>query len=171
VVGPGWLILKLPRGNLTASLVLPSWSTPEAEKTPLAMTGILVAIPEVPIRQKCPRGVLLLATHVLELAATFRVAHPLLLVLDGVGARMDSGMQDGPVDELLGVAVERPALDQLEVEVGRSLEDRVQPCPAGDHGKSVTWTRSTRPATTGRAHEPGPGGSGDLGVLLSGRWT
>jgi hypothetical protein len=31
---------------------------------------------------------------------------------------MDSDMQGGPVDELLGVAVERPALDQLEVEVG-----------------------------------------------------
>ena len=29
-------------------------------------------------------------------------------------------MQGGPVDELLGVAVERPALDQLEVEVGRA---------------------------------------------------
>ena len=36
-------------------------------------------------------------------------------------------MQGGPVDELLDVAVERPALDQLEVEVGRTLEDRVRP--------------------------------------------
>jgi hypothetical protein len=36
-------------------------------------------------------------------------------------------MQGGPVDELLGVAVERPALDQLEVEVGRTMEDRAQP--------------------------------------------
>ena len=40
---------------------------------------------------------------------------------------MDSDMQGGPVDELLGMAVERPALDQLEVEVGRTGEDRVQP--------------------------------------------
>jgi hypothetical protein len=29
-------------------------------------------------------------------------------------------MQGGPVDELLGVAVERPAFDQLEVDVGRT---------------------------------------------------
>ena len=36
-------------------------------------------------------------------------------------------MQRGPVDERLGVAVERPVLDQLEVEVGRTLEDRVLP--------------------------------------------
>jgi len=43
------------------------------------------------------------------------------------GAWTDSEMQGGPVDELLGVAVERPALDQLEVEVGRTLEDRVLP--------------------------------------------
>jgi len=32
-------------------------------------------------------------------------------------------MQGGSVDEFLGVAVERPALDQLEVEVGRTLEE------------------------------------------------
>ena len=37
----------------------------------------------------------------------------------------DSGMQGGPVDKLLGVAVERPALDQLEVEVVRTPEDRL----------------------------------------------
>src|ERR1700728_2792747 len=45
----------------------------------------------------------------------------------------DSDMQGGPVDELLDVAVECPALDQLEVEVGRILEDRVQPGLTGDH--------------------------------------
>src|SRR5215510_15291635 len=45
----------------------------------------------------------------------------------------DSDMQGGPVDELLDVAVERPALDQLEVEVGRTLEDRLQPGLTGDH--------------------------------------
>src|SRR5918994_2241521 len=45
----------------------------------------------------------------------------------------DSDMQGGPVDELLDVAVERPVLDQLEVEVGRTLEDRVQPRLTGDH--------------------------------------
>ncbi len=42
-------------------------------------------------------------------------------------------MQGGPVDEFLDVAVERPALDQLEVEVGRTLEDRVQSGLTGDH--------------------------------------
>src|SRR5919108_280430 len=44
----------------------------------------------------------------------------------------DSGMQAGPVDELLDVAVERPALDQLEVEVGRTLKDRVISGLTGD---------------------------------------
>ena len=34
-------------------------------------------------------------------------------------------MQGGPVAELLDVTVERPALDQLKVEVGRILEDRL----------------------------------------------
>ena len=52
--------------------------------------------------------------------------------LEGVGARMGSDMQGGPIDELLGVAVERPGLDQLEVEVGRTLEDRGQPGLTGD---------------------------------------
>src|SRR6266498_3099992 len=33
------------------------------------------------------------------------------------------------------MAVERPVLDQLEVEVGRTLEDRVQPGLTGDHGE------------------------------------
>jgi hypothetical protein len=33
--------------------------------------------------------------------------------LEGVGARMGSDMQARPIDELLGVAVECPALDQL----------------------------------------------------------
>jgi hypothetical protein len=42
-------------------------------------------------------------------------------------------MQGGPVDELLDVAVERPPVDQLEVEVGRTLEDRVHSGPTGDH--------------------------------------
>src|SRR5205823_13651810 len=46
---------------------------------------------------------------------------------------MDSDMQGGPVAELLDMAVERPVLDQLEVEVGRTLEDRVQPGLTGDH--------------------------------------
>ena len=55
--------------------------------------------------------------------------------LTGRGAWTDSDVQGGSVDELLGVAVERPALEQLEVEVGRILEDRVQPGLAGDHGE------------------------------------
>ena len=44
-------------------------------------------------------------------------------------------MQGGPVDELLDVAVERPALDQLEVEVGHTLEDWVPSGLTGDHGE------------------------------------
>src|SRR6266513_5274703 len=55
--------------------------------------------------------------------------------LTGWGAWTGSGMQGGPVDELLDVAVERPVLDQLEVEVGRTSEDRVQPGLTGDHGE------------------------------------
>src|SRR2546430_10254550 len=53
--------------------------------------------------------------------------------LTGWGAWTASDMQGGPIDELLDVAVERPALDQLEVEVGRTLEDRVITRLTGDH--------------------------------------
>ena len=48
------------------------------------------------------------------------------------GAWMDSELRRGPVDELLDVAVERPPLDQIEVEVSRTLEDRVHSCLTGD---------------------------------------
>jgi hypothetical protein len=41
-------------------------------------------------------------------------------------------MEGGSVDELLDVIVERPVLEQLQVEVGRILEDRVQPGLTGD---------------------------------------
>jgi hypothetical protein len=41
-------------------------------------------------------------------------------------------MEGGSVDELLDVTVERPVLDQLQVEVRRTLEDRVQPGLTGD---------------------------------------
>src|SRR3954467_10083703 len=44
-------------------------------------------------------------------------------------------MEGGSVDELLDVIVERPVLDQLQVEVGRALEDRVQPGLTGDDGE------------------------------------
>src|ERR1051326_6432572 len=45
----------------------------------------------------------------------------------------DSDVQRGPVDELLDVAADCPTLDQLEVEGGRTLEDRGQPGLTGDH--------------------------------------
>src|SRR4051794_24497831 len=41
-------------------------------------------------------------------------------------------MEGGSVDELLDVTVERLTVDQLEVEVGRTLEDRVGPGLTGD---------------------------------------
>src|SRR3954452_1995645 len=41
-------------------------------------------------------------------------------------------MEGGPVDELLCVTVERPVLDQLQIEVGGTLEYRVDPGPTGD---------------------------------------
>jgi amino acid efflux transporter len=40
------------------------------------------------------------------------------------------------VDELLGTAVERPALDQLEVEVAGAAEDRAGPGTPGDDGEN-----------------------------------
>ena len=41
-------------------------------------------------------------------------------------------MEGGPVDELLGATVERPMLDQLQVAVGRTLEDRLHAGLTGD---------------------------------------
>jgi len=41
-------------------------------------------------------------------------------------------MQGGPVDQFLDVSVERPVLEQLQVEVGRTLEDRVEAGLTGD---------------------------------------
>jgi hypothetical protein len=42
-------------------------------------------------------------------------------------------MEGGSVDELLDVIIKRPVLDQLQVEVGRTLEDRVRPGLTDDH--------------------------------------
>jgi hypothetical protein len=42
-------------------------------------------------------------------------------------------MEGGSVDELLDVTVERPVVDQLQVEIGRTLKDWVQPGLTGDH--------------------------------------
>src|SRR6185436_10996010 len=47
----------------------------------------------------------------------------------------EGSMQCGSVDELLDVTVERPVLDELKVEVLRTLEDRVQPGLTGDDGE------------------------------------
>ena len=44
-------------------------------------------------------------------------------------------MQRGPVGKFLDVAVERPALDQLKVEVGGTVEDRLLSGLASDHGE------------------------------------
>ena len=49
-------------------------------------------------------------------------------------------MEGGSVDEFLDMTVERSALDELQVEVGRILEDRVPPGLTGDDGNSVTCT-------------------------------
>src|SRR5512133_4388357 len=50
-------------------------------------------------------------------------------------ARSQGSVEGGSVDELLDVAVERPVLDQLEVEVGRTLEDRFRPGLTADGRK------------------------------------
>jgi pimeloyl-ACP methyl ester carboxylesterase len=41
----------------------------------------------------------------------------------------------GAIDEFLGVAIERPALEQLEVEVARAPENRAGPGPSRDDGE------------------------------------
>src|SRR5215213_4049337 len=46
-----------------------------------------------------------------------------------------SRMQGRPVNELLDVPVERPTVDQLKIEVGRTKKDRVVTRLTGDHGK------------------------------------
>src|SRR3954447_21282135 len=43
------------------------------------------------------------------------------------------GVESGAVDEFLGAAVEGPALEQLEVEVGRAFEDRLHSRLPGDY--------------------------------------
>src|SRR5919204_5314305 len=72
------------------------------------------------------------------------------LPIDGASARSwfveSRNMQGGPVGELLDVAVERSTLDQLEVEVGGTLEDRIRSVLAGDH-----WEEGHLDAV----HEPG----------------
>ncbi len=52
---------------------------------------------------------------------------------DGSTSNPRRSMDGGSVDELLNATIERPTLDQLEVEVGRALEDRVHPALTGDH--------------------------------------
>src|SRR5262245_27566574 len=53
----------------------------------------------------------------------------------GISSNPDRSMERGSVDELLDVAVERPALEQLQVEVGSTLEDRVLSGLTGDDGE------------------------------------
>src|SRR5439155_2632688 len=56
------------------------------------------------------------------------------------------GAQGGPVDQLLGAGVEGAGLQQVEVEVAGTREDRLVPVWAAITGNTVTWIRSTRPA-------------------------
>jgi hypothetical protein len=44
-------------------------------------------------------------------------------------------MEAGSINELLDAAVERPALQQLQVEIGSTLEDRFHPGLTGDDRK------------------------------------
>src|SRR5919108_694001 len=76
------------------------------------------------------------ATDTKSIAARRLLLGPLLRKVSTAACDwMDSSMQCGPVNELLDVAVERPALDQLEVEVGRTLEDRGHAGLTGDNGE------------------------------------
>ena len=71
-------------------------------------------------------------------------------------------MEGGSVDELLGVTVEGPVLDQLQVEVGRTLEDRVQPGLTGDD-----WEERHLQAVD-QAGGAGAGSLGDPGAVPDG---
>jgi hypothetical protein len=55
-------------------------------------------------------------------------------------------MQIGSVDELVGVTIERPVLEEFKVEIGRTLEDRVQPGLTGDDGKECHLYAINQPA-------------------------
>jgi hypothetical protein len=61
-----------------------------------------------------------------------KVGHPVNVSIDN---SRSGSMEGGTVGELLDVTVECPGLDQLQVEVGRTLENRVQPGPTGDDGE------------------------------------
>ena len=63
-------------------------------------------------------------------------------------------MEGGSVAELLDVTVERPVLDQLQVEVGRTLEDRVQPGLTGDD-REERHLYAVDQAGGHQRHEPG----------------
>jgi hypothetical protein len=69
-------------------------------------------------------------------------------------------MEGGSVDELLDATVECPALDQLQVEVGRTLEDRVQPGLTGDD-------REERHLHAGRLVAGEHGRRGDAGIVTT----
>src|SRR4051812_20855122 len=70
-----------------------------------------------------------------ERAATLAVTLQIVSKTTNQAGYHDSDMQAGPVDHFLDVAIERPALDQLEVEIGGAGEDRIQSGPAGDNRK------------------------------------
>jgi hypothetical protein len=53
-------------------------------------------------------------------------------------------VEGGSVDELLGVTVERPALDQLQIEVGRARVDRAVSGLTGDDREIVTCFGQSR---------------------------
>ena len=80
-------------------------------------------------------------------------------------------MQGRPVNELLDVPVERPTVDQLKIEVGRTKKDRVVTRLTGDHGKdgqldSVDEAARYRPSNPASARSSRvsrrPGGSSPL---------
>jgi hypothetical protein len=61
-----------------------------------------------------------------------------------IGARLV--VVAGEVDEFLGAAVERSAFDQLEVEVGRTHEDRIRARLSRDDAEERDVDLSTKPA-------------------------
>ena len=65
------------------------------------------------------------------------------------GERLASHMQGGLIDQLLNVAVERPALNKLKVEVGRIVKDRLLSGLTSDYGEN----RHLNPVNKASGHQ------------------
>src|SRR4051812_5906543 len=86
----------------------------------------LVGVPRPVERPDLDRRLVLSSEH----GADYPGSRPSILWRSHVGS-----VEAGSVDQLLDVTVESPALEELQVEVGSTREDRVRPGPTGDDRK------------------------------------